>query len=185
MAGDAEATSQSLTHPLPHPVPELARSEHLDVRHPGENPAPQFRATGGLQAELQRAVPALPQRVARVPPPTENCSFPRRFGAGLLLGTGLFVPGPPQNRATSRALPGRSPDASQPPLGVTPKLTESRQNTSVDTLGQVWQDRAAMNGSESQFFLTRAASSTSGRARTKFLSVEPLAGPGRLCSPNI
>ena len=66
-----------------------------------------------------------------------GCSSPRRFGAGLLLGTGLFVPGPPQNRATSRALPGRSPDASQPPLGVTPKLTESRQTLSVATLGQV------------------------------------------------
>ena len=29
--------SQSLAHPLPHPVPELARCQHLDVRHPGEN----------------------------------------------------------------------------------------------------------------------------------------------------
>jgi hypothetical protein len=65
----SSATSQSLTHPLPHPVPELARSEHLDVRHPGENPARQFLATGGLQAELQRAVPALPQCLARVPHP--------------------------------------------------------------------------------------------------------------------
>ena len=37
----SSAMSQSLTHPLPHPVPELARSEHLDVRHPGENPARQ------------------------------------------------------------------------------------------------------------------------------------------------
>jgi hypothetical protein len=52
VAGVAEATSQSPTHPLPHPVPELARSEHLDVRHPGENPARQFLATGGLQAQL-------------------------------------------------------------------------------------------------------------------------------------
>jgi hypothetical protein len=69
VAGDAEATSQSLTHPLPHPVPELARSEHLDVRHPGENPARQFLATGDLQAELQRAVPALPQCLPRVPHP--------------------------------------------------------------------------------------------------------------------
>src|ERR1035441_2354532 len=61
--------SQSLTHPLPHPVPELAWSEHLDVRHPRENPARQFLATGGLQAELQRAVPALPRCLARVPHP--------------------------------------------------------------------------------------------------------------------
>src|ERR1035441_4580591 len=59
--------SQALTHPLPHPVPELARSEHLDVRHPRENPARQFLATGGLQAELHGAVPALPQLLARVP----------------------------------------------------------------------------------------------------------------------
>jgi hypothetical protein len=56
---------------------------------------------------------------------------------GFRLAPGLFVPGPPQNRATPRALPGRSPDVSQPPLGVTPKLTESRQELSIDTLGQV------------------------------------------------
>ena len=37
--------------------------------HPGENPARQFLATGGLQVELQRAVPALPQFLARVPDP--------------------------------------------------------------------------------------------------------------------
>ena len=72
----------------------------------------------------------------RVPPLGENGSSPRRFGAELLLGTGLFVPGPPQNRATSRAMLGRSPDVSQPPLGVTPKLTESRQTLPVDTLGR-------------------------------------------------
>jgi hypothetical protein len=87
----------------------------------------------------------------------------------LLLGTGLFVPGPPQNRATSRALPGRSPDVSQPPLGVTPKLTESRQKLSVDALRQAWQDGAAMNESEKQFSFTRAASSTSGRAKKQIL----------------
>ena len=63
------AASQSLTHPLPHPVPELAWREHLDMRHLGENPARQFLATGGLQAELQRAVPALPQCLPRVPQP--------------------------------------------------------------------------------------------------------------------
>ena len=74
--------------------------------------------------------------------------------------------GPPQNRATPRALPGRSQDASQPPLGVMPKLTESRQQFSVATLGQVRQNRATMNGSE-EFFLTRVASSTSGRARNQ------------------
>jgi hypothetical protein len=47
------------------------------------------------------------------------------------------VPGLPQNRATSRALPDRPPDASQPTLGGTPKLTESRQELSVDALGKV------------------------------------------------
>ena len=66
------AASQSLTHPLPHPVPELAWSEHLDMRHPGENPARQFLATGGLQAELQRAVPTLPQCLAPVPDPLSD-----------------------------------------------------------------------------------------------------------------
>ena len=39
------------------------------MRHPGENPARQFLATGGLQAELQRAVPALPLLLAGVPDP--------------------------------------------------------------------------------------------------------------------
>ena len=94
-----------------------------------------------------------------------------RFGAGLLLGTGLFVPGLPQNRATSRALPGRPPDASQPPLGVTPKLTESRQKFSVDTLGKVQQDGVAMNESEKQFSFTRAAPSTSGRAKKQIPAI--------------
>ena len=40
----------------------------------------------------------------------------------------------------------------------------------VDALGPVWQDWATMNESEKQFSFTRAASSTSGRARSKFLS---------------
>jgi len=98
-----------------------------------------------------------------------GCSSPRRFGAGLCLAR-LFVPGPPQNRATSRALPGRSPDASQPPLGVTPKLTEGRQILSVATSASLtgsgcneWQRRPILPHPRSV--------STSGRARTKFLTV--------------
>jgi hypothetical protein len=68
------------------------------------------------------------------------CQNPMRVIAVIddpRVGTGLFVPGLPQNRATSRALPGRPPDASQPPLGVTPRLTESRQTSPVDNLGKV------------------------------------------------
>jgi hypothetical protein len=48
----SSVASQSLAHPLPHPLPELARSQHLNVRHPGENPARPLLATGGLPAEL-------------------------------------------------------------------------------------------------------------------------------------
>ena len=47
----------------------------LDVWHPGKNPPRQLLATGGLQAERQRAVPTLPQCLARVP----------RFSGTLLL----------------------------------------------------------------------------------------------------
>ena len=43
----------------------------------------------------------------------------------------------------------------------------SRQNLPVDALGAVWQVGAAMNGSEKQFSFTRAASSTSGRAKNQ------------------
>ena len=39
------------------------------MRHPGENPTGEFFASGGLQSELQRTVPALPQLLARVPHP--------------------------------------------------------------------------------------------------------------------
>ena len=43
-------------------------------------------------------------------------------------------------------------------------------NNCLDALSQVWQDGAAMNESEKQFSFTRAASSTSGRAKSKFPS---------------
>ena len=42
------------------------------MRHPGENPAREFLATGSLQAELQCAVPALPQFLTRVPDPLSD-----------------------------------------------------------------------------------------------------------------
>ena len=70
----SSAASQSLTHPLPHPVPELARSQHLDVRHPRENPPRQFLATGRLQSELQPAATTLPQFLARVAHPFADWS---------------------------------------------------------------------------------------------------------------
>ena|ERR1041384_3609403 len=67
----AESPAQVLAHALP----ELARSEHLDVRHPGENPARQFLATGSLQAEFQSAVPVLARLLARVPHPFLNYTY--------------------------------------------------------------------------------------------------------------
>src|ERR1035441_3327008 len=51
-------------------------------------------------------------------------------------------------------------------LGNGAKPPENRQNLPVDALRQVWQDGAGMNESENQFSLTRAASSTSGRAKS-------------------
>jgi hypothetical protein len=44
----------------------------------------------------------------------------------------------------------------------------------VDALGPVWQDGVAVNESEKKFSSTRATSSTSGRAKSKFLSVKLL-----------
>src|ERR1041384_952051 len=64
-AEEAEAPA----HVLADALPELARSEHLDVRHPGENPARQFLAAGSMQAEFQSAVPALVHLLARMPHP--------------------------------------------------------------------------------------------------------------------
>jgi len=57
-------------------------------------------------------------------------------------------------------------------LGDGAKPPENRQNLRqdlpVDTPARVWQGGAAMDESEKQFSFTRAASSTSGRAKTKY-----------------
>jgi hypothetical protein len=61
-------------------------------------------------------------------------------------------------------------------LGDGAKPPENRQNLPVDALRQVWQDEAAMNESEKQFSFTRAASSTSGRAKNQIswaLALDP------------
>jgi hypothetical protein len=52
-------------------------------------------------------------------------------------------------------------------LGDGAKPPENRQNLPVDALHQLWQDGAAMNGREKQFSFTRAAPSTSGRAKNQ------------------
>jgi len=52
-------------------------------------------------------------------------------------------------------------------LGDGAKPPENRQNLPVAALHQLWQDGAGMNESEKQFSLTRAASSTSGRAKNQ------------------
>jgi hypothetical protein len=69
--------------------------------------------------------------------------------------------------ATSRTLPGRSPDVSQPPLGVTPKLTESRQNLPVDILACLCHYCAMLDETQNQFSLTLATLSTCGRAKNQ------------------
>ena len=129
--------------PPPHQVIKLGIDVHLDryvvVRQiDGGAPQPPQRFSPTQFLEWAKKQTALAQQVySCYEAGPFGYSSSGRFAVGLLLGTGLFVPGPPQNRATSRALPGRSPDASQPPLGVTPKLTEGRQILSVATLGQV------------------------------------------------
>jgi hypothetical protein len=52
-------------------------------------------------------------------------------------------------------------------VGDGAKPPENRQNLPVAALRQVWQNGAAMNESEKQFSLTRAAPSTSGRAKNQ------------------
>ena len=52
-------------------------------------------------------------------------------------------------------------------LGDGAKPPENRQSLPVAALHQLWQDGAGMNESEKQFSFTRAASSTSGRAKNQ------------------
>jgi hypothetical protein len=52
-------------------------------------------------------------------------------------------------------------------LGDGAKPPENRQHLPVAALHQLWQDGAGMNESEKQFSFTRAASSTSGRAKNQ------------------
>src|ERR1035438_5214658 len=54
-------------------------------------------------------------------------------------------------------------------LGDGAKPPENRQNSPVAALHQLWQDGAGINESEKQFSFTRAASSTSGRAKKQIL----------------
>jgi hypothetical protein len=119
-------------------------------------------------------------RAASRPGPASGADGPARshrpFPCGHACDSGKFIihpssfiisatPGLPRNRAASRALPGRSPLPPAHGLGDGAKTPENRQNLPVVALHQLWQDGAGMNGSEKQFSFTRAASSTSGRAR--------------------
>jgi hypothetical protein len=52
-------------------------------------------------------------------------------------------------------------------LGDGAKPPEYRQTLPVAALHQLWQDGAGMNENEKQFSFTRAASSTSGRAKNQ------------------
>src|ERR1039458_5889912 len=62
-------------------------------------------------------------------------------------------------------------------LGDGAKPPENRQSLPVAALHQLWQDGAGMNESEKQFSFTRAASSTSGRAKNQI----PISRRGREC----
>ena len=68
----------------------------------------------------------------------------------------------PPHCVSARPLPPALPvaDRAKPP--------EYLQNLPIDALRQDQQDGTVMNESEKQFSFTRAASSTSGRAKTKY-----------------
>jgi hypothetical protein len=62
----------------------------------------------------------------------------------------------------------------QPAYGLVDgvKPPENRQKLPINALHQFWQERAGMNESEKQFSFIRAALSTCGRAKSKFLSAK-------------
>jgi hypothetical protein len=68
-------------------------------------------------------------------------------------------------------------------------VRNARQNVPVDALGPVWQDGAAMDGSETQFSFTRAASSTSESAQNQIpissmIRFKSESSPGLVCAPS-
>jgi hypothetical protein len=67
----------------------------------------------------------------------------------------------------ARALPDRSAAAARLRSWRWGKTARKPAKLPVDALHQLWQDRAGMNENKKQFSFTRAASSTSGRAKNK------------------
>ena len=96
-------------------------------------------------------------------------------GWGALPGGGLFARGSGPNRlrgcamSTRTARQRRQGPPTRPCGGRTPR--ETRQNLPVDALRQASQDGAAMNEREKQFSFTRAAPSTSGRAKKQIPAI--------------
>jgi hypothetical protein len=87
-----------------------------------------------------------------------------RLGGGFGLAAGFSRVGQGRDSLAAAQFPP-APPANDPALG------EPRQNSAKvpdDAPHQVWKDGVAMVESENQFSLTRAASSTSGRARNQF-----------------
>src|ERR1019366_6557486 len=92
-----------------------------------------------------------------------GCRWSRTWRRPLPPGSGLSrLPGCAISTRTARQSRHRPP--TRPCGGRTPP--ENRQNSPVDALRQVWQNRA-MNESEKQFFFTRVALSTCGRAKNQ------------------
>ena len=120
----------------------------------------------------QRGFPHLSRRMAHVP---SNRLRTVVFQAGLkaafcpaLASSGPVCPGIALLLAHCLAARPLPPAYG---LGDGAKPPENRQNLPVDALHQLWQDGAGMNESEKQFSFTRAASSTTGGAKSNFLSV--------------
>jgi hypothetical protein len=120
----------------------------------------------------QRGFPHLSRQMAHVP---SNRLRTVVFHAGLKTG---FCPAPASSGPVCPGIAlllahGLAPWPLPPAhaLGDGAKPPENRQNLPVAALYQLWQDGAGMNESEKQFSFTRAASSTSGCAKSKFLSV--------------
>ena len=137
--------------------PKRRLPPELVVRRPGVSPPPPANLPSKRWRDL----------ILRVWHVDENRCFPGRFEGGLLPSTGLLRSGLPRiapllaHRLAARPLPPAYG------LGNGAKPPENRQSLPVAALHQLWQDGAGMNESEKQFSFTRAASSTSERAKNQ------------------
>ena len=128
----------------------------------------------GLERGMRGATSTNRVRVWTRCPTTKTCSPAERRPLAGRLGKAFpaWASAEPASRLR-KSHPHRPPEP--PPHANDPVPGQSRQqNRQKLALARLilrWQDTRKMNASENQFSLTRTAPSTSGRAKTKFLSV--------------